>query len=140
MSAVNKLISQNWTLHVVIKPLCIYCLGKDRTAPHTCAVLCLVSQPCPTLYDPMDCSLPSSSVHVILHARILEWVAISLSKGSFQPRDQTQVSHIASNSMESQTHPFIFFFNKERKIMANPQSIKSYIHVNEIYNLSYRKK
>ena len=32
MSAVNKVISQNWTLHVVIKPLCIYCLGKDRTA------------------------------------------------------------------------------------------------------------
>ena len=54
-----------------------------------------VTQSCPTLYDPMDCSLPSSSVHVILQARILEWVAISLSKGSFQPRDQTQVSYVS---------------------------------------------
>ena len=40
-------------------------------------MLCLVVQLCPTLYDPMDCSLPGSSVHEILQARILEWVAIS---------------------------------------------------------------
>ena len=44
---------------------------------------------------PMDCSPPSSSVHGILQARILEWVAISFSSGSFRPRDRTQVSHIA---------------------------------------------
>ena len=44
---------------------------------------------------PMDCSPPSSSVHEILQARILEWVAISFSRGSSRPRDQTQVSHIA---------------------------------------------
>ena len=43
---------------------------------------------------PVDCSPPSSSVHGILQARILEWVAISFSRGSSQPRDQTQVSHI----------------------------------------------
>ena len=48
-----------------------------------------------TLWDPMDCSLPGSSVHRILQARILEWVAILFSRGSSQPRDQTQVSHIA---------------------------------------------
>ena len=48
-----------------------------------------------TLWDPMDCSLPGSSVHRILQARILEWVAIPFSRGSSQPRDQTQVSHIA---------------------------------------------
>ena len=46
------------------------------------------------LCDPMDCSLPGSSVHGILQARILEWVAISFSRGSSQPRDQTWVSHI----------------------------------------------
>ena len=40
----------------------------------------------------MDCSLPGSSVHGILQARILEWVAISFSRGSFQPRDRTRVS------------------------------------------------
>ena len=41
------------------------------------------------------CSLPGSSVHGILQARILEWVAIPFSRGSSQPRDQTQVCHIA---------------------------------------------
>ena len=44
---------------------------------------------------PVDCSPPSSSVHGILQARILEWVSISFSRGSSQPRDRTQVSHIA---------------------------------------------
>ena len=53
-----------------------------------------VSQSCPTLCNPMDCSLPGSLVHGILQARILKWVAISFSKGSSRPRDQTQVSCI----------------------------------------------
>ena len=53
-----------------------------------------VAQSCPTLRDPLDCSPPGSSVHGILQARILEWVAISFSRGSSQPRDQTQVSCI----------------------------------------------
>ena len=43
----------------------------------------------------MDCSPPSSSVHEILQARILEWVALSFSRGSSRPRDRIQVSHIA---------------------------------------------
>ena len=46
-----------------------------------------VAQSCPTLYNPMDCSLPGSSVHGIFQARILEWVAISFSRRSSQPRD-----------------------------------------------------
>ena len=46
-------------------------------------------------YDPMDCSLLGSSVHRILQARILEWVAISFSSGSSWARDRTQVSCIA---------------------------------------------
>ena len=46
------------------------------------------SQSCPTLCDPTDCSLPGSSVHEILQARILEWVAISFSRGSSQHRDR----------------------------------------------------
>ena len=48
-----------------------------------------------TLCDPMDCSLPGSSVHGILQARILEWVAIPFSRGSSGPRDWTWVSCIA---------------------------------------------
>ena len=50
---------------------------------------------CPTLCDPMDLSLLGSSVHEILQARILEWIAIPFSRGSSQPRDGTQVSCIA---------------------------------------------
>ena len=48
-----------------------------------------------TLSDPMDCSLPGSSAHGIFQARVLEWVAISFSRGSSQPRDRTQVSRTA---------------------------------------------
>ena len=55
-----------------------------------------VAQSCPTLCNRMDCSLPGSSVHGILQAGILEWVAISFSKGSSWPRDQTWVSRITS--------------------------------------------
>ena len=50
---------------------------------------------CATLCDPMDCSLPGSSVHGIFQAIVLEWIAISFSKGYSQPRDQTWVSPIA---------------------------------------------
>ena len=53
-----------------------------------------VAQSCPTPCDPMDCNLPGSSICGILQARILEWVAISFSRRSSQPRDQTQVSCI----------------------------------------------
>ena len=55
----------------------------------------LIAQSCLTLGNPMDCGPPGSSVHEILQARILEWVTISFSRGSFWPRDQTQVSYIA---------------------------------------------
>ena len=47
----------------------------------------LVPQSCLTLCESVDCSLPGSSVHVILQARILEWVAIPFSRGSSRPRD-----------------------------------------------------
>ena len=53
-----------------------------------------VTQSCLTLCDPMDYNLPGSSVHGIFQARILEWVAISFSRGSSLPRDWTQVSRI----------------------------------------------
>ena len=53
-----------------------------------------VAQSCPTLCDPVDCNLLGFSVHGILQARILEWIAISFSRGSSQPRDRIRVSHI----------------------------------------------
>ena len=54
-----------------------------------------VTQSCPTLCNPVDCSPSGSSAHGILQARILKWVAISFSRGSSWPRDRTQVSCIA---------------------------------------------
>ena len=58
----------------------------------------LVAQSCPTLNDSRDCSPPGSSTHGILQVRILEWVAISFSKGHSQPRDGNLVSHIAEEN------------------------------------------
>ena len=52
-------------------------------------------QLCLTLCDPMDCSPSGSSIHGILEARILEWVAVPSSRGSSQPRDQTLVSYVS---------------------------------------------
>ena len=54
-----------------------------------------VTQLCPTLCDPTDCSLPGFSIHGVFQARILEWVAISFSRGFSPTRDRTQVSCIA---------------------------------------------
>ena len=51
--------------------------------------MCLVGQSCLTLYNPMDCSPPGSSIHGILQARTLEWVAVSFSRGSSWPRNRT---------------------------------------------------
>ena len=62
---------------------------------HSLNHMVLAVQSCPTLCDPMDCSPPGSCVHGILQAKILEWVAISSSRGSSRPRDGTQESGIA---------------------------------------------
>ena len=64
-------------------------LSWKVTILHVCAQLC------PTFYDPVACCLPGSSVHGIFQARILQWVTISFSRRSCQPRDRTQVSRIA---------------------------------------------
>ena len=56
-------------------------------------VKALISQLCPTLCNPTDYSPPGSSLHGILQERILEWIVVPLSRGSSQPRDQTQESN-----------------------------------------------
>ena len=68
---------------------------KPRCSHHLQLEKVLVTQLCLTLRDPMDCSPPHSSVHGILQARRLKWVAIPFSRGSSWPRDWTWVSHIA---------------------------------------------
>ena len=61
-----------------------------------CVCVCVwITQSCLTLCDPTNCSPPGFSVHGILQARILEWIAIPFSRGSSQPRDWTLVSCIA---------------------------------------------
>ena len=90
----------SWTLYdiflmsKVIKAIFICLVGVQ------CSVL--AAQSCPTLCDPMDCSPPGSSVHGIFQARLLEWVAISFSRGSSWPRDGTWGSCTAGATREAQ--------------------------------------
>ena len=72
----------------VFSQMLSYLILPSNPARYVCV---LVAQSCPTLWDSMDCSPPGSSVYGILLARVLEWVAISSSRGSSQPRDQTHV-------------------------------------------------
>ena len=70
-------------------------------SPFTCHAECdgeknnVLLQSCLTLCDPMDCSLPGSSVHGILQARILGWVAVPSSRGSSPPRDRILISCVS---------------------------------------------
>ena len=68
-------------------------LGSELALGLGMKVKVFVAQSCWTLWDPMDCSLPGSFVHGILQARILEWIAISLSRGSFWLRGRTHLQH-----------------------------------------------
>ena len=72
-----------------------------------------VTQLCLTLRDPMDCSLPGSSVHGIFQARVLEWVAISFSRGSSWPRYQTRVSRTVGRCYTIWATREILWINKK---------------------------
>ena len=89
-----------------------------------------VAQSCPTLCDPVDYSLLGSSVHGILQARVLEWVAISFSRGSSQPRDQTRVSRIGgrrfnlwANSLASNIYPFPDSFPEQNDMVSRSSTV-----------------
>ena len=79
-----------------------------------------VAQSCLTLCNPVDYNLPGSSVHGILQARVLEWVAISFSRGSSPPRDQTQVSHLGGRRFNlwatREAHVKLWLLPKYKKI------------------------
>ena len=76
-------------------------LGRDLTIllsyllwPPWPICVCMWAQSCPTLFDPMDCSWPGSSVQGISQARVPEWVAISFSRGSFWSGYRSRISCI----------------------------------------------
>ena len=77
-----------WAVSISVLPLILLCL----LLVHACV---LSFQSCLTLCNPMDCSLPGSSIHGFLQARILKWVAMPSSKGLSRLRDQTHVSYIS---------------------------------------------
>ena len=93
MKIIPEAFKQEWTQPNTHKP-CLF-------LPSGSLLICLITQlkvkvkSCLTLCYPVDCSLPGSSVHGIPQTRVLEWVAISFSRGSSRPRDRTWVSHIA---------------------------------------------
>ena len=98
----------NFFVYTLFLPLCIVCPGWVLSCYRALAFifclrtslssLCLHAQSlpsCPTLCNTMDCSLPGSSVHGILQARIQKWVAIFYPRGFPWPRDWTHVSYVS---------------------------------------------
>ena len=79
----NKMSLLRIYFHLLIQSLFSHC-SKVKVLAQSCLILC----------EPVDCSPPSSSIHGILQARILEWTAIPFSRGSSWLRDQTRVSPI----------------------------------------------
>ena len=85
------------------RPVCLKGLEPFPEFRYYCCC-CSAAKLCPTLCDPMDCSPPGSSVHGVLQARILEWVAISSSRGSYWSRDQICVSCICRRILYHWAH------------------------------------
>ena len=73
-------------------------VSRNSSVSYSC---CLVAQSCRTLCNPVGCSLPGSSVHGISQARVLEWVAISSTRGSSSPRDWTEPKCISWNTIRN---------------------------------------
>ena len=98
----HQVSAENWRIassgkthtHWSTEVFNVWWSGWKQGAFHNTYQFSSVSQSCLTLCDLMDCSPPGSSVHGILEAEILEWVAMPFSRGSSQPRNRTQVSQI----------------------------------------------
>ena len=94
--------------------------------------MCLVTQSCLTLCNPMNCSLPSSSVHGTYQVRILEWVAMPSSRGSSRPRNGTGVSWIAGGfftSWATREAQFSLYYNLVPPALARIFKAAVYQHV-----------
>ena len=111
LNNVRHLYYLNWILNVRH----LYCLNWIlHMCVSVCACVCPVTQSCLILCHPINCSLPGSSIHGILLARILEWVAISFSRGSSWPRDQTHISCIPCIGRQILYHQHYLAFIIER--------------------------
>jgi len=133
---IEKTLSHNWWEYKLVYLLCKTVWGflKKLKLKLPCM---LVTQSCPILCDPMDCSLPGSSVHGLLQARILEWVGIPFVRGSSWPRGGTPVSYIAGifftiwvtrEAQKSYSWAYI-----QRKLQLKSY-IYSSVHSSTIYN------
>jgi len=93
----NNFISLNtkFSMTLLISPVILYLICKQLRLGALTPMCAKLLQLCPTLWEALDCTLPGSSVHGISLARILEWVAISSSRGSSRPRDRTHVSCVS---------------------------------------------
>ena len=99
-------VEHNWTTSVTV--------NSYRSGGAVKVMCVMLSQSCPTLWDPRDCSPPGSSVHGISKARMLEWVSISFSRGSSQPRNRSWVFCIGRQilyRMSHQDHSVLYFNN-----------------------------
>ena len=117
---------------------CIYYCGQEslrrngvvikssQQKSSKCSKISKVTQSCPTLCDPLDCSLLGSSTHGIFLARVLEWVAISFCRRSSQPRDWTRVSRIAGRR-------FTLWATGEAPVLARPYTNFYQTHSHNIH-------
>ena len=96
------------------------CRGS-KFNPCRCRYVCVfVAQSCPTLFDPLDCSSPGSSVHEIFQERIMELVAISSSRDSSWPRNQTRASYFTSRFFMGQV-PICMWHFASKKLWVHPR-------------------
>ena len=85
--------SEGYPVHMIIQELLLHCGPSVWVL--ACVYVCSLTQLCPTLCDSMDYSVPGSSVHGILQARVLEWSAMPSSSWSPWPMDQTHISFVS---------------------------------------------
>ena len=103
----------------------------------SCTLVCSVAQSCPTPCDPMDYSLPGSSVHGILQARILEWVAVPFPQGIWSPA--LQACFLLSESPGKPKNTGVGSLSLLQQIFLTQESNQGLLHCRWIlYQLSYQ--
>ena len=126
-----------WSV-IYLSYLVVSCLLRTKNC---CSAGMLSLQLCLTLCDPMHCSPPGSSVHGISQARILEWLAISSSKGSSQSRDQTRVSYSSCfgrqilnhwANWEAQIFAILIYFLKLMHLILSHLAVFFFFFFNDI--------